>query len=143
MSESKYIGRAEVLTKKILLKIVECVGIQQQVNIKDIVLAEDYDILDQEVKNHNFDLVVRRTHRKDIVVEVNFKHGGKADYKWNEIFVPLIIKSGKLALPINDYECEHLFFKSVDGTHAVTWQDYMDIMNCMTIVGIDPDVSLD
>lgn len=140
MSESKYIGRGEVLTKKIFHKLFAGSIIKSQVNIKEIILPEDYNILDQEIKNHNFDFVVWRPHNKPLVVEVNYKHGGKADFKWNEIFVPLIKKANMIPLPINDYECQHLFFKSVDGTHEVTWQDFMDIMNCMVIVGIEPDL---
>lgn len=112
--------------------------IRSQVNIKGIILVADYELLDQEIKNHKFDLVVWRARDKAIVVEVNYKHGAKAYAKWADIFVPLIKKAGMIPLPINDYECEHLFFKSVDGTHIVTWQDYMDIMNCMVIVGIEP-----
>jgi len=52
MSDSKYIGRGEVLAKKILFRLVDCMGIQQQVKIQDVVLPEDYDMLDQEIKKH-------------------------------------------------------------------------------------------
>lgn len=143
MSESKYIGRSEPLTKKILKKLLDCEMIRPQVPIERVILPEDYAILDQEIKNHKFDFVVYRKHNKAVVVEVNYKHGAKASFKWDEIFVPLIVKSGKLALPINDYECEHLFHQFPDGTHKVTWTDFHDVMNCMQIVGIEPDFSLE
>ncbi len=143
MSESKYIGRAEMLTKGILFRLLKCIDIQEQVPIKKIISTPEYNILDQEIKNHKFDLVVWRNPEKPIVVEVNYKHGPKADFKWNEIFVPLIKKSNIIPLPINDYECETLFKKSVDGTHKITWQDYMDVMNCMVIVGIEPKIDLE
>lgn len=146
MSESKYIGRGEVLVKKIFLRLFPGIIIKQQVDIKKVIRAEDYAILDQEIKNHKFDLVLYpyggQVHRP-IVVEVNYKHGAKAEDKWYKIFVPLIKKAGMLSLPINDYECDHLFHQFPDGTHKVTWQDFMDVMNCMIIVGIEPNISLE
>lgn len=135
-----FIGRAEKLSKKILLKQLQCIGIEQQVNIKSIISKEDYDFLDEEVQNHNFDLVMRRTHAKDIVIEVNYKHGEKIANKIRRIFKPLVEQSGYLFLEIHDWECETLFWLNTKKEHPVTWQDYIDVINALKTAGIKPDI---
>ncbi len=139
MSESKFIGRSEVLVKQILSKLMKHIVIQTQVPIEKLILKDDFVILDQEIKNHKFDLVIYRSHEPSIVVEVNYKHGAKAADKWENIFVPLIKKAGMIPLPINDYECSTLFHQYTNGEHRITWQDYIDVINAMVIVGIKPD----
>lgn len=139
MSESKFIGRGEVLVKQILSKLLDHVVIQSQVPIEKLVLKDDFAILDQEIKNHKFDLVIYRSHGPSIVVEVNYKHGEKAAAKWENIFVPLLVKVSLTPLPINDYECSALFNQNSKGEHRNTWQDYIDVIRAMVIVGIKPD----
>jgi len=146
MSDSKYIGRGEILTKKILLKLVDCIGIQGQVNIQHIILPEDFEFLDQEIKNHNFDFVIRRSEKKDIVVEVNYKHKEKAAFKWRKIFIPLIEDAGYLHLEINDWDCRQrgLFWLNSKRQHlAVTWDDFRDVQDALATSGINPDIEIE
>lgn len=142
MSESKYIGRGEVLFKNILLKLFDC-EIKQQVNIKEVIYAEDYNFLDQEVKNHNFDLVMIPTHGKPVVIEVNYEHGEKIAAKLRRILVPLIKKKGYEYLEINNWDCDKrgLFWLNSKKEHPVTtWTDYMDVINALITCGINPDL---
>jgi len=140
LSQSQYVGRGELLSKKILLQLLSCVGIQGQVNIKNIVLPEDYHILDQEIKNHNFDWVVRRTNTPDIVVEVNYGHKEKAAQKWRQIFVPMIIKAGLLYMTIDDYDCRDkgLFYLNSKKEHKLSWDDHRDIIDSLEKAEIPP-----
>jgi len=123
MSQSKFIGRGEIISKKILLRLLPCIKIQGQVNIKDVVLSEDYNILGQEIKNHNFDFVMRRTNKLDIVIEVNLSHGPKAAKKWRQIFTPMIEKAGLLYMTIDDWDCRDkgLFYVNSKKEHQHSW----------------------
>ena len=146
MSNSNFIGRGEVLAKKILYRLVPCIGVQQQVNIQQIILPEDYEFLDQEVKNHNFDLVIRRTGAPDIVVEINYKHREKAARKWRTLFVPMIENAGLIHVAINDWDCRKrgLFWLNSKKQHlAVTWEDYMDVMDALQTAGVNPALYID
>lgn len=142
MSKLPYIGRGEKLSKKILLRLINCVGIESQVNIKKIVSKEDYDFLDQELQNHNFDFVLRRLHGKDIVIEINYKHGEKIAKKLREIFIPMVIHANCEYLEINDWDCEDrgLFWQNTEGVHPVTWQDYHDVINALQTCNINPNL---
>jgi len=140
LSESPYVGRGERLTKKILLKLIPCVGIESQVNIKKIVSKEDFDFMDQELKNHNFDFVLRRLHEKDIVIEVNYHHREKIAKKLRTIFVPMVIHANCEYIEINDWECNPrgLFWLNSKKEHPVTWLDYTDIINALQTCNIQP-----
>lgn len=140
MSQSQSVGRGELLSKKILLKLLPCIGIQGQVNIKDVVLPEDYHILDQEIKNHNFDYVMRRTNKLDIVIEINYGHKEKAAQKWRLIFVPMIKKAGLLYMTVDDYDCRDkgLFYLNSKKEHHISWDDHRDIIDSFEKAGISP-----
>lgn len=140
MSESKYIGRGEVRVRDMLLKLFDC-EIAQQVNIKKIIYPEDYDFLDQEVKNHNFDLVMIPTHGKPVVIEINFKHGEKIAEKLRRVIVPLVKKRGYLYMEINDWDCVQrgLFWLNSNKEHPPTWNDVKDVINALEISEINPD----
>jgi len=140
MSDSKYIGRGEVRVRNMLQRLFDC-EIVQQVNIKKIIYAEDYDFLDQEVKNHNFDLVMIPTHGRPIVIEINYKHGVKISKKLRQVIIPLIRKRGYEYLEINDWDCEKrgLFWVDTKGEHHVTWVDYHDLFNALETCKINPD----
>jgi len=145
MSE-RFIGRGEVLTKKILLRLINCIGIQGQVNIKHIVLPEEYEVLDPEIQNHNFDLVLRRTHGKDIVIEVNYKHKEKAATKSRQIFEPLLISAGYEYVTIDDYDCRKrgIFWLSSERKHlVVTWDDFRDIIDSLEKCGVNPNIEIE
>lgn len=146
MSNSQFIGRGEVIAKKILLKSIDCIGIEGQVNIRKIILPEDYEFIDQEIKNHNFDWVIRRTNKPDIVVEINYKHKEKAAYKWRNIFIPMITNAGYYHLAINDWDCRPrgLFWLNTKKKHlAVTWDDFRDVQDALETHGINPDIVLE
>jgi len=141
VSESQFVGRGEIRTKNILLKLFDC-EITQQVNIKKIIHAEDYDFLDEEIQNHNFDLVMMPVHGKPVVIEINFKHGEKISKKLRQVIVPLIRKRGYEYLDINDWDCEErgLFWQNSKGEHPITWTDYHDIINALQTCNISPDL---
>ncbi len=146
MSDQKYIGRGEKLTKKILLRLINCIGIQEQVNIKQVVMPEDFEVLDPEVQNHNFDLVLRRNGGKDIVIEVNYKHKEKAASKARQIFEPLCISAGYEYVTIDDYDCRKrgIFWLNSERKHlVVTWEDFRDLIDSLEKSGVNPDIFLD
>ena len=140
MSDSKYVGRGEVRVKKMLERLFEC-EVAQQVNIKKIIYAEDYDFLDEEVQNHNFDLVMIPTHGRPVVIEVNYFHGEKIAQKLRQVIVPLIRKRGYDYLEINDWDCEKrgLFWQNTKKEHPPTWDDYRDLMNALQTCNINPE----
>jgi len=149
LSESKYIGRGEVLTENILYRLLQVMGITPQVNIEKIVLDEDYEILDQEIKNHNFDFVMSAvgTSRKNgVVIEVNYKHKEKAAKKWRQILVPMIERAGYLYLTINHWDCRKrgLFWLNSKKEHpVVTWDDVRDIIDALETAGIHPEIRVE
>lgn len=143
---NNFIGRGEILTKKVLLRLINCIGIQGQVNIKHIILPEYYEVLDPEIQNHNFDLVLRRTHGKDIVIEVNYRHKEKAARKSRQIFEPMVKSAGYEYLTIDDYDCRKrgIFWLSTDKKHlAVTWEDFRDIIDSLEKAGINPAIEIE
>lgn len=145
MPDTKFIGRGEMLSAKILLKLIDCVAIQSQVNIKGIISKTEYDILDHEIQNHNFDFVIRRNNKKDVIVEINYHHKEKAGKKWNKIFIPLLEKANYDYVTVNDYDCrDHgLFWLDSKKEHEnITWDDFRDIIDALEIAGITPHVNL-
>jgi len=143
---SQYIGRGELLVKKIMLRLINCIGIQGQVNIKHIVLPEEFELLDPEIQNHNFDFVLRRNSGKDIVIEVNYHHKEKAAKKWRLIFEPLLVSAGYDYLVINDWDCRKhgLFWLNSKHKHlVVTWDDLRDVMDALETCGINPDIQIE
>ena len=119
LSESKFVGRGEIRIRNILFKLFDC-EIKQQVNIRDIVYAEDFDFLDQELQNHNFDLVMYPKHGRPVVVEVNYMHGEKISAKLRRIFVPLIRKRGYDYLEINNWDTtpKGIFWQNIKNTRS-------------------------
>jgi len=144
MSETNYIGRGEDLSKKIFLKLVDNIGILEQVNIISVISPEDYEILDPEIQKHKFDFVLLRNNEKHIIIEINYKHKEKAAKKWSNIFVPLLIKAGHTYVTINDYDTRKhgLFWLDSKKEHAdVTWDDFRDIIDALEVSGIQPSVN--
>jgi len=145
-SLSQYIGRGEVLAKKILLRLIDCTGIQGQVPIKDLLWGSQLVILDPEILKHKFDWVLRRNGGKDIVIEVNYKHKEKASRKWRQIFAPLLQQNGFDLLVINDWDCRPrgLFWLNTAGKHLViTWDDFRDVMDALETCGINPSIRIE
>jgi len=139
---SNFVGRGEILARDILLKLFDC-EIAQQVNIKKIIYPQDYDILDQEVKNHNFDLVMYPTHGRPVVIEVNYKHKEKIAIKLRRIIIPLVRKRGFDYLEINDYDCRKrgVFWLNSNKEHCIhTWDDVRDIIDALETAKINPEL---
>jgi len=146
MSSDKFIGRGEILTKKVLLRLINCIGIQGQVNLKHIILPEAFEVLDPEIQKHNFDLVLRRTHGKDLVIEVNYKHKEKAARKSRQIFEPLCISAGYEYVTIDDYDCRKrgIFWLNTAKKHLViTWDDFRDIIDSLEKAGVNPAIEIE
>jgi len=142
MIDSKYIGRGEVLVKNILLKLFKC-EIKQQVNIRMVVNHMDYDMLDSEIKKHNFDLVMYPTHGRPVVIEVNYKHKEKIAIKLRRVIVPLVRKRGFDYLEINDYDCRKrgVFWLNSNKEHCLhTWDDVRDIIDALETAKINPEI---
>jgi hypothetical protein len=137
---NQFIGRGEMLAKHILFRLIPCVVVEMQVNITK--LLQGMEGYDEEILNHNFDLVVRRfdIHR-DIVVEVNYKHKEKAAKKSRQIFEPLLTANGYDYCTIDDYDCRKrgLFWRNTKGEHlVVSWDDYRDVIDSLEKAGVNP-----
>ena len=141
MSDSKFIGRGENEVKKILGILFPRANISAQVPIELLIKSEDYKLLDQEIKNHKFDLVVYNG-PNTLVVEVNYKHKEKAAKKWSNIFTNLLINSFKIPVTIDDYNCEYLFSDSKKLKQKNPWGSYIDIIREHQRQGINPNGSL-
>jgi len=143
MSDSKYIGRGEEISKQIFLKLIDLKAIMAQVGIRFVAQPEDYKILDPEVQQHKFDLVLLSKKGKKIVVEINYHHKEKAAKKWHNIFIPILQKAGYDFVTVNDWDCRQhgLFWLDSKKEHPkITWDDYRDIIDALEIAGITPTV---
>ncbi len=136
-----FIGRGENEVKKILGILFPRANISAQVPIVLLIKSEDYKQLDQEIKNHKFDLVVYNG-PNTLVVEVNYKHKEKAAKKWSNIFTNLLINAFKTPVTIDDYNCEYLFSDSVKLKKKNPWGSYIDVIRELQRQGINPNGSL-
>ena len=143
MSETNYIGRGELIAKKILAQFLKPVNVRVQVPIEKIILAKEFAILDPEIKKHKFDFVFFCLDRKSIVVEINYHHKEKAARKWRNVFIPLLVNAGFDFLTINDYDCRErgLFWLNSKKEHVdITWDDFRDVIDALAMAGIYPRV---
>ena len=138
---SDFIGRGENDVKKILGILFPRANISAQVPIELLIKSEQYRQLDQEIKNHKFDLVVYNGPHV-LVVEVNYKHKEKAAQKWSNIFTNLLINAHKTPVTIDDYNCEYLFSDSKRLKQKKPWGPYLDIIRELERQGINPNGSL-
>lgn len=136
MEQPQFIGRAEPEVKMILSQLFPKAIIRTQVPITELISSEDAQFLDQEFKNHKCDITVE-TLDQFLVVEVNYSHKEKAARKWSYVFAPMLKKSGKISVTIDDYDCTHLFQKGVQG-HKITWGDHHDVINQLEKAGVNP-----
>ena len=81
-NQEQFIGRGEKEVQGILESIFPECTVSAQIPIWAVIKEEDYEILDQEFKNHKCDLVLY-SGPSTIVIEVNYKHGEKAAQKWS------------------------------------------------------------
>jgi len=138
---SDFIGRGEKEVEKILQGLFPSGVVSTQVPIYRLIKEEDYDILDQEIKNHKFDLVVYMG-MNILVIEVNYKHGEKAAKKWSEIFVPLLRKAERIPVTIEDYNCEYLFSDATRLKKKKPWGSYIDVLRELERNHVGPDGTL-
>lgn len=131
-----FIGRAEPEVKFILNRLLAPKIILEQVLLYYLIPKSEYEILDKEIKQHKFDLVVHKQDGKKIVVEVNYKHKEKAAKKWRIIFEPMLQKYGHETLTIKDYECESLFKPLDYSKHKLSWDDTIDVCNALKLSNI-------
>ncbi len=136
-----FIGRGENEVKSILQKLFPYGRIAAQVPIINLVQSSDYNILDQEIKNHKFDLVVYNGPNV-LIVEVNYKHKEKAAKKWRQIFTNILINNGKIPITISDYNCEYLFSDSKKLLKKNPWGSHIDVIRELQSQGISLDGSV-
>ncbi len=87
-----------------------------------------YESYGTEVQKHKFDFYVQRYNGIPLMVEVDFKHGDKADKKWNNILNPLLEELCILGVQISDNECKNLF---KDKYHPITLGDWVDVLQAL------------
>lgn len=138
---SSFIGRGEKEVKEILQVLFPKAVVAEQVPIIKLIKSEEYNILDQEVKNHKFDLVAY-VGFNTLVIEVNYKHKEKAAQKWRTIFTKVLVDSGKIPVTIDDYNCEYLFSDSKKLIKNNPWGNYIDVIRELQRQGIKPNGSL-
>ena len=136
-----FIGRGENEVKKILQALFPTADISAQVPIELLIRMKDFEILDQEFKNHKFDLVLYNG-PNILVIEVNYKHKEKAAKKWSNIFTNLLINSGKIPVTIEDYNCEFLFSDSKRLKQKNPWGPYLDVIRELARQGINQNGAL-
>lgn len=134
MSDNQFIGRGETLTAKILCQLFPNSDIRIQVPIEQLIAKENYEFLDQEIKNHKFDIVVYD--KKTIVIEVNYAHKEKAAKKWRRVFIPLLKEAGCIPVAINDWDCENLFKIGKHG-HQYSDGDMVDVILSLKSHGVE------
>ncbi len=127
---SQFIGRGEETVESILQQLFHLnARTFSQYPIRGIVTElDEFGSLSDEVKKHKFDFYVRRDNKQSLIIEVNYKHGDKADKKWNNIFVPLIRRKDMIPVTIDDFSCESLF---KDMYHPITLGDWRDVLQAL------------
>ena len=120
---NKFIGRGEDNVKIILQRLFPHSVIKIQIPIQSLIRNEDYNFLDQEIKNHKFDLVMYNGPHT-LVIEVNYKHGDKAAKKWTNIFVPLLKHHEYDVMTVDDYDCVNIF----KDHYKPTYLDVIDMV---------------
>jgi len=128
-NQEQFIGRAEKLVKQLLQNPFGIKTIMPQVPIFTLISHEEYKFFDPEIRQHKFDFVIHLNNGQKIAVEVNYKHGAKADRKSNRIFEP-VLKNNRIALlTIDDHSCRTLFKQNSKGIHQTTTDDVRDILD--------------
>lgn len=141
MLDNKFIGRSESQVKTILEGILQPEKIFPQQPLKKLISAQDFELFDEIIQQHNFDFMILR--KNDIlIVEVNYKHRSTAARRWLDIFVPYLKKSrvfgDKKIIPvaINDWDCNSLFKHKRDSTAQIKITDVIDVCNALYTAGV-------
>ncbi|MCV0398517.1 MAG: hypothetical protein K5785_00825 [Nitrosarchaeum sp.] len=151
-----FVGRSEDLVQDIICRLYRYTESWTQVPIVDIINKEDSEIYGEEFSKHKCDIVLNVANVDDgksfqsLVVEVNYKHKDKAGRKWNNNFGPDIVKSGKIPVRIDDFNCRSsikkengrfelgLFHQNENGEHIRSWNDYRDVIDALEKAGVKP-----
>jgi len=131
----EFIGRGEDRAVEILCKLFPDYEVLQQVHIKDLIQKSDFNNLGPQHNKHKHDIVLKKG-EEYIVIEVNYKHGEVAEYKWNNVYKPLLTFEGHQTATIEDGECKHLF-QLRNGIHSDIWLDYIDVIEALRLNGIE------
>ena len=135
-NQEQFIGRAEKLVKQLLLNPFDIKDIYSQVPIEAIISDDDFNFFNDEIKKHKFDFVIYKNNGEIIAVEVNYKHGGKADFKSNNIFEPVLKKNKVSLLTIDDHSCRTLFKQNGKGIHNTSTDDVRDLLDAFDLSNI-------
>lgn len=135
-NQEQFIGRGERLVKQLLENPFGIKLIKSQVPIGHLISFEDFQFFDDEIKQHKFDFVIYRNNGEIIAVEVNWKHGSKADFKSNRIFEPVLKKNDVTLLTIDDHSCRSLFKEDANGLHKKSTNDVRDILDAFDAIEI-------
>lgn len=130
----RFIGRGELRASEILQRLLACEA-RSQVPLQALIKPEDFRFLDLKFQRHRFDLVLRRE-KEEIVCEVNFKHGDGTYAKWNNVFVPNLVKNNKIPFSIDDFSCRKLF--NTKAERPLNWNDFRDVIDALEMVRIQP-----
>lgn len=141
MLNDQFIGRSEKEVKIILKKLINYEIVLEQIPLKRLINSSDFDLLNNETKQHKFDLVFIR--KSDaLVIEVNYKHGSKAANKWVNIFVPYL-EASKVLYPkkikpvaINDWDCRSLFKHTKSDNKPILVTDVIDVCDALYSSGV-------
>ena len=136
------IGCGEKLTELIISRLYKDVEIRRQVPICDLIKKEDFVGYGKEFSKHKCDLAMMVKAFdgtvQNLAIEVNYKHHEKAAQKWRRVFSPDITLAGSIPVTIDDYDCRSLFKKDSENNHAVTWNDFRDIVNQLEKARVRP-----
>jgi len=130
-----FIGLGEHTVKRILKGLYPNSHISSQVPIGALIRFEDFEILDVEIQNHKFDLVLIDG-PLFLVIEVNYKHKEKASKKWRQILSKVLIDNDKTPITIEDYNCEYLFLEPRKRKNP--WGGYLDVIRELHRQNVDP-----
>jgi hypothetical protein len=130
-----FIGRGEAVVQKILEQFYPTAAIIPQYPVKKLIPEIEWGLWNPEHLNHKFDFMVDKGHGYKYIIEVNYKHGAKADKKSHKIWQPFLNEQEIILVRIDDWECKSLFKKE---HQKPTWDDYIDVINAMKLAGANP-----
>lgn len=131
-----FIGRGEERAVKILEKLFPSYKVIQQMPIKNLLNVDQYRELGEEYRQHKHDIVLAIPNYDYIIIEINYKHGKKANEKW-EVYKTHLEVAGHRTVTIEEEDCKSLFLLK-DGIHTNTWQDWIDVIQALKGTTIRP-----
>lgn len=140
---TQFIGRSETLTKDILQRLFRTIDVEEQCPIQKLISEADYNELDEIYQKHKFDFVVKYINMETfenitLAIEVNYHHTAGIQRKWNNVFVKLLKKYNVIPVPIDDWDCRHLFTLKKDKQHKLVWDDFKDVIDALEKSKVNP-----